>query len=238
MSVYLIDDGNGRVEIGCADDPTIRLAHLQCSSPDELSIIRILSGGALAKKFLHEKFASKRIRGAWFEFDKRMLTFDIPKDLHFPSEHLSRVNWDMLSQKLGVGTSTLREWHDAGVPADQHILVEKALDEIEKGSAFATEHRLIALFGATVIAERLGVAMHPVHHWLRRRRIPAEYSVAIRNAAADCLIEMVSEAFVHLPMEEREAVVARVTQAAKQPDGSGRKPLAARRRRTYYRKPA
>ena len=81
-AVYFIQDsGCGYVKIGWATDPWERLADLQCGTPYELRIIRMVEGGQKAEQWFHRRFAKHRIRGEWFSFDEEMLTLSAPDEI-------------------------------------------------------------------------------------------------------------------------------------------------------------
>lgn len=67
MSVYFITAREvGKVKIGCAYDPFVRLEKLQTSSPVDLTLEAILRGAYREEKEFHRRFAEHRVRGEWF----------------------------------------------------------------------------------------------------------------------------------------------------------------------------
>jgi len=76
MSTYIIRAGtDGPVKIGRAADPAARLTDLQTAHAQELHLLRVVETPFEAEPIFHERFAHRRIRGEWFEFDVEMLTF-------------------------------------------------------------------------------------------------------------------------------------------------------------------
>jgi len=68
-SVYLIREPFGRIKIGIAADIGSRLSRLSTSSAYELELlfsVRI-ENARQEEAFLHKTYASKRVRGEWFE---------------------------------------------------------------------------------------------------------------------------------------------------------------------------
>lgn len=54
---------------------------LQGANSAPLKIIRKIEGSRLIEKWAHDAFNHRHIRGEWFEFDDRMLTWEPPQDL-------------------------------------------------------------------------------------------------------------------------------------------------------------
>jgi hypothetical protein len=74
MAVYMIQAGkDGPVKIGVGYNPKARLAGMQTSHYETLTIIRLLDGGIGEERILHDRYASLRIRGEWFRFCPTML---------------------------------------------------------------------------------------------------------------------------------------------------------------------
>ena len=59
---------NDKIKIGYSHDPTSRISGLRTSSPYELVVELVLSGGYDKERDLHETFRHLRIRGEWFEY--------------------------------------------------------------------------------------------------------------------------------------------------------------------------
>lgn len=56
-----------RIKIGRTKDVRLRLASLRSHSPMELELLGRMPGGATVEEYLHCTFASKRVRGEWFD---------------------------------------------------------------------------------------------------------------------------------------------------------------------------
>jgi|GEM_PF-2445693 len=76
-TVYFIQSGGdgGPVKIGVAVDPLRRLAMLQKGSANDLRLLAIISGDAVAEAELHTRFAHLRARGEWFSFSGELVDF-------------------------------------------------------------------------------------------------------------------------------------------------------------------
>jgi DNA-binding XRE family transcriptional regulator len=73
--VYFVRAGkDGPVKIGWSKDGAVRIKALQTAHHMRLELIRQLDGTIELEHRFHSYFASKRIRGEWFEFDDEMLT--------------------------------------------------------------------------------------------------------------------------------------------------------------------
>lgn len=75
-SVYFIQPvGGGLIKIGVATNPDSRLLGLQTGCPVELRLIGVIAGaGQATETELHQRFASTRVRGEWFEPTAELLT--------------------------------------------------------------------------------------------------------------------------------------------------------------------
>lgn len=65
----------GRVKIGIAEDPEVRLRAMQTGSPFELRILATSEGGRSVESALHKKFAASRSHGEWFEPCDELMEF-------------------------------------------------------------------------------------------------------------------------------------------------------------------
>lgn len=66
-SVYFIrDEATGLIKIGRATDPWVRLSHIQCHCPGQLTMLALEDGAADREAELHAQFRSDRQRGEWF----------------------------------------------------------------------------------------------------------------------------------------------------------------------------
>jgi hypothetical protein len=68
QSVYFIQAESGPVKIGIALDPKQRLAGLQISHFERLTLLAAAPGGIRLETQLHRRFAHLQIRGEWFRF--------------------------------------------------------------------------------------------------------------------------------------------------------------------------
>ncbi len=81
MAVYFISDGNGSVKIGHSWTPEQRLREMQAGSTYALKLMRVIKGGKAVEKWLHKRYASRRIRGEWFHLDQEMKVIIPPVEL-------------------------------------------------------------------------------------------------------------------------------------------------------------
>ncbi len=65
--VYFIGASSGPIKIGISVHPRVRLASLQTSHHDKLSILATCDGGAARERSYHALFAARRLHGEWFE---------------------------------------------------------------------------------------------------------------------------------------------------------------------------
>lgn len=66
--VYFIQRGEGGpIKIGAASNPAARLSTLQTGSPEPLRLLAATPGSLDDEAALHERFASARLSGEWFE---------------------------------------------------------------------------------------------------------------------------------------------------------------------------
>lgn len=74
--VYFIQMGeDGPIKIGYSLDPEKRLATLQTSSPEPLSLLVTIKGGKTLEKSLHDRFAAHHKRGEWYEPVPNLLAY-------------------------------------------------------------------------------------------------------------------------------------------------------------------
>lgn len=72
--VYLIQDKSGRVKIGVSVNPKKRLAQLQTSHSDILTLLATCPGGEALERELHGRYFWARTSGEWF--DMKSFEFD------------------------------------------------------------------------------------------------------------------------------------------------------------------
>jgi hypothetical protein len=82
MIYYIACTATQRLKIGYTrGEPEVRLKQLQTGSAADLRLMACHAGTLDDEKYLHQKFASERLRGEWFEVSEGVL------------EHLSMVIW-------------------------------------------------------------------------------------------------------------------------------------------------
>lgn len=65
-SVYFIY-GSGRIKIGFATSPNVRLGHLQAASPEQLEPLALIPGSPDVEHFIQFMFRKHHHRDEWFE---------------------------------------------------------------------------------------------------------------------------------------------------------------------------
>ncbi|MDH2393922.1 GIY-YIG nuclease family protein [Streptomyces sp. HNM0663] len=60
--------GTSMVKIGASSNPAGRVTAFQIGCPLELRLLGNWWGGSLVENYLHHAFATKRVRGEWFDF--------------------------------------------------------------------------------------------------------------------------------------------------------------------------
>lgn len=124
MTTYIIRAGlTGPVKIGKADDVERRRAELQTAHHEELYVIRVIDTAFDAEPLFHQRFADRRIRGEWFEFDLEMLTF-IPEPTPTSSARtlgglVSRFGVKKLAERLLCSRRTVENWAKGNVSGPQ-----------------------------------------------------------------------------------------------------------------------
>jgi hypothetical protein len=72
--VYVIQDGKtGSVKIGCSRDPSMRLAELQRSTPNRLTLLVAVPGTMRQERALHRRFKTAQLAGEWFTATREIL---------------------------------------------------------------------------------------------------------------------------------------------------------------------
>ena len=66
---------DGFIKIGRTRDLATRLSKLQCSSPYDLTVVRVLAGGIVGEAFLRRHFADAHVRGEWYRPTERLLAY-------------------------------------------------------------------------------------------------------------------------------------------------------------------
>jgi len=77
MMIYFIQAGkNGPIKIGQTEnDVENRIKQLQTGCPYKLKVVWLYYGDRWTEAALHERFASDRIRGEWFNSTEKLFTF-------------------------------------------------------------------------------------------------------------------------------------------------------------------
>jgi hypothetical protein len=129
-TVYFVQDDNGRVKIGYAADPAARVGALQSANGGRLAVIRFIDGGPATERWLHRRFARRRLRGEWFAFDPEMMTVvppdEVPQTIHVHQEPVRSLGFrarfaeaeDLGLTKPGL-ESTLLAFIGASLSADE-----------------------------------------------------------------------------------------------------------------------
>ncbi len=74
MPVYIIlADRSGAVKIGYSRNPAARLAQIKTSSPETITVLRLLEGGYELERRLHVRFSDLRIKREWFSYSDEMM---------------------------------------------------------------------------------------------------------------------------------------------------------------------
>lgn len=82
MIYYIACTSTQRLKIGYTQgEPEVRLKQLQTGSAADLRLMACHAGTLDDERQLHEKFASQRLRGEWFEMSEDLF------------EHLSMIIW-------------------------------------------------------------------------------------------------------------------------------------------------
>jgi len=78
--VYMLTDGR-RVKIGTTTDLKARMSALSGACGVRLEILRVIEhAGPRVERWLHSKFASKRLHGEWFQYDPDMKNVQAPEE--------------------------------------------------------------------------------------------------------------------------------------------------------------
>lgn len=74
--VYFIQQGydrNSPIKIGFSKRPNFRKMELQTGNPQRLNFLAIIPGTESDERLLHQRFASTRLEGEWFESTPELL---------------------------------------------------------------------------------------------------------------------------------------------------------------------
>jgi len=76
LPVYFIQSiGGGPIKIGHSDSPIKRLATLQTSHYEKLTILATVDGGLTTETKLHERFSKDRLHGEWFTPSEELMQY-------------------------------------------------------------------------------------------------------------------------------------------------------------------
>jgi hypothetical protein len=76
MIYFIAAEGSNQIKIGFTDkDPLDRLATLQTGNPHKLTLVATVEGDKQTEKELHQRFASDRTNGEWFNITPRLLIY-------------------------------------------------------------------------------------------------------------------------------------------------------------------
>lgn len=74
--VYFIQAGEGGpIKIGCSRSPIVRLNELQTGNAEKLVYCGAIPGGFELEQRLHERFASLRVAGEWFNAEPELVDY-------------------------------------------------------------------------------------------------------------------------------------------------------------------
>jgi hypothetical protein len=134
--VYAIDNGRGCVKIGWAKNPERRLAEINVSDPDRLSLVGYASGSREHEAAIHQILAPHRVRGEWFRIDGSVRLFleliaagNRPAPIARRKCAIRRRPFGMtntrLANALDVNHTTVHRWAKSRVPAERVLEVER-----------------------------------------------------------------------------------------------------------------
>jgi hypothetical protein len=143
MATYIIRAGlAGPVKIGKADDVEQRRDELQTAHHETLHVLRVIDTAFDAEKVFHERFATSRIRGEWFEFEEAMLTFVpeepkvvVPVPVLGASLEALLAPWPTkeLARRIGVTQKTIENWkRGKAKPTAKHVFTMLRDPDLDK----------------------------------------------------------------------------------------------------------
>jgi hypothetical protein len=100
---FIVCHETGRVKIGFTmGDPTKRARSLQTGCATELAVMAYHPGTRETERILHDRFASRRVRGEWFQISDELRAYIIS------------AIWAMAEATLRAG-GPLTEWMAVGI---------------------------------------------------------------------------------------------------------------------------
>jgi len=78
---YFVLNSKGAVKIGFSTNLDARLAALETSAGERLSVLRTIPGGRPTERWLHKRYASLRQMGEWFTFCPTMMEIVPPDEM-------------------------------------------------------------------------------------------------------------------------------------------------------------
>jgi hypothetical protein len=69
MVYFIKAETYGAIKVGSSVDPIKRLTELQVSSPDDLELLGVVSGGINIEKRFHRLFRKQHLRGEWYKIE-------------------------------------------------------------------------------------------------------------------------------------------------------------------------
>lgn len=64
-----------KVKIGVTINVRSRFSHLQCSSPEKLTLLKYVKGDCGVEAIIHRLFAEQHVRGEWYQYDEDLADF-------------------------------------------------------------------------------------------------------------------------------------------------------------------
>jgi hypothetical protein len=127
---YIVLNSKGAVKIGFSTNLDARLAALETSSGERLSVLRTIPGGSSTERWLHKRYAPLRLMGEWFTFCPSMMEI-IPPD-EIPARRTQVIRRDIrLTCKERVKAS-LERAGDIGISGTARLtLLAQALNDEE-----------------------------------------------------------------------------------------------------------
>lgn len=73
-TIYFAKAGD-RVKIGFSKNALQRVSDVQVGCPDQVELIGAMAGTPAIERHIHHRFRALRLRGEWFQLDRRLLDF-------------------------------------------------------------------------------------------------------------------------------------------------------------------
>ncbi len=156
--IYFIRS-NKAVKIGYSDNPYRRLADLQVSNSEDLTVLLVITGGRIKEQELHRQFKEQRIRGEWFKFESNIQSYiddNIHKDRKYEfglcyhdfegDEQITRLRKSMglighdVAKRLGISQQAFSRFENS--EKDGSVTV-KNMQRIAESLDYKFEYRFI-----------------------------------------------------------------------------------------------